>query len=187
MVGLEPDRDPIGANCRPGFGIHERPASRRQHLRASGKQTSDYARLARTEIRLAKSRKDFRDGHAGGGLDLGIGIDERNAEPGREPASDRGFSRTHHADEHDGAASERADEPGLRRWPGARLAHNNLGHMRSRQSRHEFRKLFSYTPDIEPLASSVRTWWLVGRPPNASGSILRVSCRCARARKYVIV
>ena len=53
--------------------------------------------------------EDFRNGHAGGAFDLGIGIDEGNAEPGGESTADRGLAGAHHTDQHDGTAAERAD------------------------------------------------------------------------------
>ena len=37
-------------------------------------------------------------------LDLGVGIDERQAEPGGQPAADRGLAGAHHADQHDRTA-----------------------------------------------------------------------------------
>ena len=41
-------------------------------------------------------------------LDLRIGVDERDAEPQREPPADRGLAGPHHADEHDRAAPSAA-------------------------------------------------------------------------------
>ena len=88
-VGLAArSRCPWRAIARAGLRIHERAAAGRQHLRPALQQPRDHARLAGAEIRLAVGREDIRDRHAGGLLDLGIGIDERNAEP-RRPAAGR--------------------------------------------------------------------------------------------------
>ncbi len=117
--GAQPDRDALGADRRAGVGVHEGAAAGRQHLRAALQQPRDHARLAGAEIGLAVGGEDFRDGHAGGLFDLGVGIDERNAEPGRQPAADRRLARAHHADQHDRAAAQRRAERGVRLRSGA--------------------------------------------------------------------
>ena len=43
----------------------------------------------------------------GGQLDLGVGVAERQAEPGGEAAADAGLAGAHQADQHDAAARER--------------------------------------------------------------------------------
>ena len=57
--------------------------------------------------------ENIRDGHAGGLLDLGVGVDERDAEPLRQPPPDRRLAGAHHADQHDRAPPERRDHGGL--------------------------------------------------------------------------
>ena len=86
-IGLEPDRDALVAHQRAGALVHHGAAAGRQHLRPAAEQTRDHPRLAGAEIGLAVLVEDFRDGHAGRGLDLGIGVDERNAEAGGQAAA----------------------------------------------------------------------------------------------------
>ena len=106
-MAAQPHRNSLGADRRAGVGVHECAAAGRQHLRAAFQQARDHARLAGAEIRLAVGGEDFRDGHAGGLFDLDVGIDERNAEPGGQPAADRRLARAHHADQHHRAAAQR--------------------------------------------------------------------------------
>ena len=90
-LGLEPDRHAFAADRGAGVGIHEGAAAGRQHLRPAVQQARDHARLAGTEVGLAVGREDIGDRHAGGLLDLGIGIHERQL-PAASPAAAR--SRT---------------------------------------------------------------------------------------------
>ena len=106
-IGLEPDRDGLGADQRAGVGIHIGAAAGRQHLRAAFEQPRDHARLAGAELGLAAGLENIRDRHAGRFLDLGVGIDKGQPEPAAELAADRGLARAHHADKHDRAAAER--------------------------------------------------------------------------------
>jgi hypothetical protein len=90
------------------FGIHEGTAASRQHQRRPRRQdTADDAALAVAEFGFAALGENFGDGHAGGRLDLGIGVDERQPEPRRQTLADRALARAHHADEHDGALAKR--------------------------------------------------------------------------------
>ena len=66
-------------------------------------QAGDDPPLAVAEIGLAVDREDVRDRHAGRGLDLVVGVAERQVEPLREPAADGALSGAHQADEHDRA------------------------------------------------------------------------------------
>ena len=93
---------PVASTCGP-------PSSSRAITR----------RLAGAEIRLAVGGEDLRDRHAGGLLDLGVGIDERQAEARRQPAADRRLAGAHHADQHDRA---RPQAPRPARIPAAPLA-----------------------------------------------------------------
>ena len=74
----------------------------------------DHARFAGAKIGLAVTGEDFRDRHAGGDFDLGVGVDEAQAEPRGEPAADRRLAGAHHADQHDRTAAERAHDRRLR-------------------------------------------------------------------------
>ena len=97
-----------------GFLVHDGAAAGRQHLRAVVEQAGDHALLAGAEIGLAVLGEDFRNGHAGGAFDLGIGVDKGKPEPRGEPAADRRLASAHHADQHDGAGPERAHDRGFR-------------------------------------------------------------------------
>ena len=46
----------------------------------------------------------------GGGLDLGIGVDERHAQPGAEAAADRRFAHPHHADQNDRTGPQKGQD-----------------------------------------------------------------------------
>jgi hypothetical protein len=93
-----------------GFLIHDSPAAGRQHLRPVIQQPRNHAHFAGAKIALAVLVEDFRDGHAGGAFDFGVGIDKRNPQPGGEPAADRRLAGAHHADQHDSAPPKRADD-----------------------------------------------------------------------------
>jgi len=49
--------------------------------------------------------EDFFDGAARGVLDLGVGIDELQAQQRGQAAPDTGLAGAHQADEHDGAGN----------------------------------------------------------------------------------
>ena len=63
---------------------------------------------------FAVTGKNIGDAHTGGFLNLRIGIDKRDRQPGGEPAADRRFADPHHADEHDRAPSEAGHDCGRR-------------------------------------------------------------------------
>ena len=107
---LQPDRDARGGDALAGDGVHEGAAAGREHLLALVEQASDHLAFAVAEIGLAEALEDLRDGHARPGLDLGVGIDERQAQPLGEPASDRRLPSPHHADEDDRTSAERRGE-----------------------------------------------------------------------------
>src|SRR5207244_3444933 len=71
------------------LGIHEGAAAGCQHLRSAFQKPGDDALLAGAEIRLAIGGEDFRDRHAGCGLDLGVRINDAHAAAAREPPPDR--------------------------------------------------------------------------------------------------
>ena len=110
---LSQTETPFCADAGAGLGVHVGAAAGRQHLRAAVEQARDHARFAGAEIRLAIGGEDLRDGHAGSRLDLGVRIDEADAEPLRQPPADRGLARSHHADEHDRAPPERREQRAL--------------------------------------------------------------------------
>src|SRR5581483_11270484 len=109
-IGLQPYGNALDVDQVARALIHYRAAAGRQHLRSVFQQARDDSRLAGTEIGLTVFSEDFGNAHAGGAFNLGIGIDERDAEPRGKPPPNRGLARPHHADEHDGTPPERAEQ-----------------------------------------------------------------------------
>src|SRR3546814_4445318 len=70
-----------------------------QDERPAGEQPRDHPALALAKIALAKAREDVGDGHAGGALDLVVGVGEGQAEPLCETAADRRFRSEEHTSE----------------------------------------------------------------------------------------
>ena len=81
------------------LGVHEGAAAERQHQRIAGQQAADHPALAVAERRLAVAGEQFGDGAAGGQLDLGVGVAERQAEPRGQPPADRGLAGAHQPDQ----------------------------------------------------------------------------------------
>ena len=106
-VGLEPDRHRLVGNPPPGILPHEGAAAGRQHRRPCFEKAGDHPRLAVAKIRFAIGVENIRDRHAVGQLDLGIGVDEGNAELLGEKPPDRGFSRPHQSDKDKIALTQR--------------------------------------------------------------------------------
>ena len=127
-LGLEPDRDGLGADERTRIGIHIGAAAGRQHLRSAVEQARDHARLAGAELGLAARLENIRDRHAGRFFDLGVGIDKGQPEPGAELAADRRLARAHHPDKHDRAAAERCDERAVLRRGGHFVVQRGVRH-----------------------------------------------------------
>ena len=96
-----------------GFLAHEGAAAGGDHRRAVVEQACDHPRLAIPKMRLAMGLKNVRDRHPGRRLDLGIGVEERQPQPGRQPPADGGFAGAHHADQHDAARAQRRREGGV--------------------------------------------------------------------------
>ena len=71
-----------------GIRVHHGAAAGRQHLRTAVEQTRDHAGFAAAETRLAVTRENIGNGHAGGLFDFGIGIDKGQPEPGAEAPAD---------------------------------------------------------------------------------------------------
>ena len=82
---------------RPRIGIGT--TAGREHDWWAGEEARDHPAFAVAEMLLPVAGKDFCDRHASGGLDLGIGIAEGQAEAMREAPADRRFSRARHAHE----------------------------------------------------------------------------------------
>ena len=128
-VGLEPDRDRLVADAVAGLLAHEGAAAGGDHGRAAVEQPRDHPRLAIPEIRLAMGFENIRDRHAGRRLDLDIGIEKRQAQPGRQPPADGRLAGAHHADQHDRTPSQRRRDVGL--LGGARVCRcGGLGHQK---------------------------------------------------------
>jgi hypothetical protein len=81
--------------------LHEGTAAGGDDLGRAIDQPGDHSPLAVAEMRLAEALEDVGHGHAGGGLDLVIGIDEGQAHALRQAPADRRFARTHQPDQHD--------------------------------------------------------------------------------------
>src|SRR3546814_11772440 len=88
---------------------------------SSDLQPRDHAALAVAEIGLAEPLEDVGNRHARGRFDLGVGIDERQTEPGREPFAHGRLAHAHQSDEHDRLAL-----PGL--FSGPALHHRGRGY-----------------------------------------------------------
>src|SRR3546814_18448650 len=87
-----------------------------QDERPAGEQPRDHPALALAKIALAKAREDVGDGHAGGALDLVVGVGEGQAEPLCETAADRRFARAHQYDEDARAGADRRGEVRRQSW-----------------------------------------------------------------------
>ena len=66
-------------------------------------EASDQPPLAVAEIVLAEALEHLGGGVAGGVLDRGVAVDERQSEPLGQAPADRGFAGAHEADENDRA------------------------------------------------------------------------------------
>ena len=97
---------PCWAIRSAGLLVHEGAAAGRQDHRSFLEKARDDAAFAVAKMGLAVDGENVGDRHAGGGLDLVIGIAERQAELLREPAADGTLSRAHEADEHKGSGAE---------------------------------------------------------------------------------
>ncbi len=122
---VEPAAQPHGDRARPDRGpgarVHEGAAAGGEHHGGARQQAADHAALAVAEVRLAVALEDLGDGGAGGELDLGVGVAERQPEAGGQAPPDGGLARPHQPHQHHAAAVRRAGgEPG-RRGGGGRV------------------------------------------------------------------
>ena len=101
MVGVEPDGDAPLGDAPTRARIEKGPAAGRQHHRPIVEQAKHHAALAVAEIALAIFRENLRNRHARGGDDLGVGVDEFEAKPRRQPLTYGALAGAHHADKHD--------------------------------------------------------------------------------------
>ncbi len=76
-----------------GLGVHEGAAAGGQHMRRLVQQPGDHPALAVAEGRLAHLGEDLGDRAAGRGLDLGVGVAERQVQGGGQAAADAGLAR----------------------------------------------------------------------------------------------
>ncbi len=95
---------------RARFGVDEGAATGAEHDALVLEQAGDHLDLASAEIGLAMGGEDLLDGHAGGLFHLLVAIDETAAELGGKAAADGGLAGAHHADEHDRAAANEAQQ-----------------------------------------------------------------------------
>ena len=126
-IRLEPDADPRFPDPRPRLCIDKRAAASREHHRPLVKQSRDHTLLALPEFRLAALRENLGDCHSRGGFNLAIRIRKRQAEPLRQPLSNRTFARTHHADQHNGPCAQRLPDQS-RRITRLLIRHRTLAH-----------------------------------------------------------
>ena len=100
----------IGGCCARVSAIMKGPPPVASTCGPAAQQAGDHLALAFAEIGFAVVLEDVLDRLAGRLLDLLVGIDEGQLEPGGEPAPDGGLAAARHADQHERAAAEvRAD------------------------------------------------------------------------------
>ena len=95
----------------PRLGVHIGAAAGGENLRAAFEQARNHLALALAEIAFAVLGKDFADARAGGHLDLGVGVDEGQVEPVREPPAHGGLASPHEPDQHDASRSKGVANP----------------------------------------------------------------------------
>src|SRR5690606_19324019 len=83
------------------------------HAGAAAEKPQDDALLQSAELRLAITLEEFGDGHAGGGLDFVVAVDEGHTEFGGDAAADGGLAGAHQADEDDGPVAQPLQQTGM--------------------------------------------------------------------------
>src|SRR5271166_2151914 len=109
-IGAQPQRYPVPTDHGAGQGIHKGAAAGGQDLHRLGQKPGDDSTFAVAKDALAAIGKNLLDRLAGGGFDLLIRIEKRQAEPQREAAPDLGFAGAHQPDQNDGPARDKAPE-----------------------------------------------------------------------------
>jgi hypothetical protein len=99
-VGIEPDRERLVKDKRPGLVIDKSTAACRDNLWGTLDEARNHSAFTIPEIGLAEFFEYFGDAHSGGALDFFIGIDKIHAQSGSQPLADAGFPHSHHADKH---------------------------------------------------------------------------------------
>ena len=109
-LGLQPDRQAGRGNLRARCRLHECPPACGDDFWPVGQQPRHHALFAIAEMRLAMFFENFRNGHSGRGLDLGVGVGKHQPEVRCEAAAHGGLACAHDADEHDGASAQGRDK-----------------------------------------------------------------------------
>src|SRR6266849_8035918 len=127
--------------------------------------------------------EDIGNRHAGGLLDLGISIGKRNAEAGREPPTDRGFASPHHADQHDGAPSERCRKRRIVRCDTQTMGHASVVHRTFSQSHNLPQSIVrgNITPRPCPWLIMASTTW---RPRGGAAPVFTKLYPRDKSRKF---
>ena len=129
-------------------------------------QARDDFAFAVAEMRLAMIGENFIDGLAGRGLDLFVGVDERQIQDLAEPAANRAFAAAHQADHHNRLRPQGG--------PNSLTPHGHAGipllslptesnHDRSRRgvllTMKCGRPFHNYRPETIPPQSQCMRWW----------------------------
>src|SRR5205085_11146025 len=149
-TGPQPQRDAAARNPLTRRRMHKGATAGRQHVNRLGQQPGNNPPLAVPEDALAAIGEDLLNSLAGGGLDLGIRIEKRQAEAHREATADLALAGAHQTNQDDRAA--RRERAGFR-------------HFTVRQHRLDLRlashRSFSMPTDgvlaYRPTLSSIRT------------------------------
>ena len=88
----------------PGGRGQHRAAAEGQHAVVPGERAGDRLLLQRPEVLLAGVDEQVGDRGAGGGLDVGVGVPERQTQRGRDRCPDRRLARGRRPHEGQGRA-----------------------------------------------------------------------------------
>ena len=145
--GFSHTETPRSATRRRVSSLRKAPPPVDSTLGPSLEQTGDHPALAVAKIGFAEPLEDFGDRHLRAGLDLVVGVDERQAELVGEALADRGLAGPHHADQHDRPAAQRGDQP------------FGLGYRGRRRSSALFRAARRLCRRRAPLISPIERGW----------------------------
>ena len=99
---LQPHHQPGITQARAVRGVEHRTPSARDHERFRRRaRIGDCASFELAEMRFTLAGEDLGHGHAGGGADELVGVDERAIEQVRAPLPHRGLPRAHEPHEHE--------------------------------------------------------------------------------------